>query len=157
MKVCSRCKQPKKLSEFTARTASKDGLTAACTSCLNKSKRFDYMLEPEKTMRRVKKNHVIRREKDPIYRRAWNHWKYASEIGRVPGWVSFSRDMLPRYRELLEGKESWSIDHIIPLRGKNVSGLHVPSNLQALPTTAENTSKGNKFCSNLLDMYENAL
>ena len=38
----------------------------------------------------------------------------------------------------------WQVDHVIPLRGKRVSGLHVPSNLRVVPTSV-NLRKGNKY------------
>jgi hypothetical protein len=38
----------------------------------------------------------------------------------------------------------WHVDHTIPLRGRIVSGLHVPTNLQVIPG-AENSRKGNRM------------
>ena len=38
----------------------------------------------------------------------------------------------------------WHVDHIIPLNGVNVSGLHVIENIQVIPA-AENLLKNNKY------------
>lgn len=45
----------------------------------------------------------------------------------------------------------YSVDHIIPLQGKLVCGLHVETNLRVIPY-AENLSKGNRFIEKLLDV-----
>lgn len=42
------------------------------------------------------------------------------------------------------------VDHVIPLYGKTVSGLHVPSNLQIL-TQAQNVAKSNMYAELLGD------
>ena len=153
MKVCSRCGTAKSLLEFTRRAASKDGFTSACSECLRKQKRIDYICEPEKTKSRVKRNQKIRASNDPIYKRAWGQWKYAKALGRVPKWVSFSKDLLPAYVELLSKFPGATIDHIIPLQGRCVSGLHVPNNLQVM-SASENSSKGASFNDNLLRLYD---
>lgn len=38
----------------------------------------------------------------------------------------------------------WEVDHIVPLKGRGVCGLHVPWNLRVIPQS-ENRAKGNKL------------
>jgi hypothetical protein len=42
----------------------------------------------------------------------------------------------------------YEVDHIIPLKGRNVSGLHVLENLQYIPAEL-NRSKGNRVPLNI--------
>ena len=64
----------------------------------------------------------------------------AEKLQRMPPWVD-KQAIAEIYANRPEGHH---VDHIIPLRGKNVSGLHVPWNLQYLPAK-ENMSKGNRY------------
>lgn len=73
----------------------------------------------------------------------------ANKIQRTPRWLTqLHFDQIELFyesaRELTkEFGFQIDVDHIIPLRGVNVSGLHVPWNLQLL-SHDENMSKGNK-------------
>jgi 5-methylcytosine-specific restriction endonuclease McrA len=63
---------------------------------------------------------------------------------RVPKWLS-KEDKQAINQIYLKAKElGMEVDHIIPLRGETVSGLHVPSNLQIL-SRLENRKKSNKI------------
>lgn len=59
---------------------------------------------------------------------------------RIPKWADLKA--IRRFYEACP--KGYEVDHIIPLMGKNVCGLHVLENLQYL-TIFENRSKGNNF------------
>lgn len=68
---------------------------------------------------------------------------------RMPSWLNAADrlefDTVYAYCAALRSAGlNYHVDHIVPLRGKSVSGLHVPWNLQVIPAV-ENMSKGNKF------------
>lgn len=69
-----------------------------------------------------------------------------------PQWIRDNKDLmwimqeaydLAALRTKMFGFQ-WHVDHKVPLRGKTVSGLHVPWNLQVIPGS-ENCSKSNRF------------
>jgi hypothetical protein len=69
---------------------------------------------------------------------------------RTPAWLTIDDYwMIEQAYELAAMRTkmfgfSWHVDHIVPLQGKLVSGLHVPSNLSVI-TGAENIRKSNYF------------
>ena len=75
--------------------------------------------------------------------------RQASEILATPKWLSqFQVAQIENMYWLCHdlkavSGEIYHVDHIVPLRGKNVCGLHVPWNLQVLPADI-NLSKGAK-------------
>ncbi len=65
----------------------------------------------------------------------------------MPSWVDEDsiKAIYAEARQLeLETGVKYHVDHIIPVQGENVSGLHVPWNLQILKAS-ENIAKSNKM------------
>jgi len=74
---------------------------------------------------------------------ARNKLRRESKRRATPAWIS-PRQVRQMEAFYLTRPVGWHVDHIVPLRGENVCGLHVPWNLQHLPST-DNMQKGNRY------------
>ncbi len=120
-KFCPRCEKVLDYSEFYTNSTSSDGIQDYCKACSTTYRKESYAKDPQ---REIHKNSTRKRCRDELQTPKWANTEEIAEI----------------YRNRPEG---YHVDHILPLNGKNVSGLHVPSNLQYL-TASENLSKSNK-------------
>ena len=82
-------------------------------------------------------------------RNLWTANYRSAKDERQPSWLNvghlFEMESIYNYCAALRSAGlDYHVDHIVPLRGNTVSGLHVPWNLQVI-TGAENMSKGNCF------------
>jgi hypothetical protein len=94
--------------------------------------------EKTKEYRKVKR--AKWRKDNPAKVRAYTANYRASKKCAIPFWADLDK-ITEFYLKCPDGHE---VDHIVPLRGKEVCGLHTLENLQYLPTL-ENRSKGNKL------------
>ena len=167
MKVCNKCKENKPLDQFWNSKAVNSGKCARCIDCMseyaktykkknrkkmneylkkwhkeNPGKHREYYLNYRKNDNfkelHKKRNDRYRKRKPHINRAKWTRY-YTKKIKACPSWVN-QEQLKIIYENCPEGYE---VDHIIPLQGESVSGLHVPWNLQYL-TRSENASKSNK-------------
>ena len=166
MKICTKCKISKSYSEFYKQSFnSKDGYQSHCKKCDNVRKEKWKKVNPDKAKLHAKtadsnkysagRNTILARNKlwkqqNPEKVLAMDAKRRASILKRTPKWLTDNDFwMIEEAYELavLRAKMfgfPWHVDHIIPLQGKYVSGLHVPSNLRVVPGS-ENLAKGNSY------------
>jgi len=99
---------------------------------------------------RVKAMQKAWRKQNPSKCRALNRKYEQRKAKACPTWLTPEQlSEIQQYYWLAKDLQSvtgevYHVDHIVPLKGKNVCGLHVPWNLQVLPADI-NMSKGNSF------------
>jgi hypothetical protein len=96
--------------------------------------------DPEAVRELERKHGRIKRQRYPKRKLAEVRKRQADKLQRTPAWADLSA-IRKFYEDCPVG---FVVDHIIPLRGKFVSGLHVLENLQYL-TPLANLEKGNRF------------
>ena len=132
----------------------KDGNCVNCTKIkLNKYRELNHSLVNERRRASKETNRKstarwIKANADVV--NAWNMKRYAAKKHRTPAWLTkIDAERIENVYKLatLQSKITgtiWHVDHIIPLQGKYVSGLHVPANLRAIPG-ADNIRKRNSY------------
>jgi 5-methylcytosine-specific restriction endonuclease McrA len=123
--------------------------------------RLSEVKERKKNKQRIRRLNpaviAVERERDALYAKMNPHLfaaktrkRKAAKLLRTPSWLSdqHKKEINNFYLEAAEISkivgEFYTVDHIVPLQGKAVSGLHVPWNLQIL-SRVENSSKGNRI------------
>ena len=98
----------------------------------------------------VKENHR-EYERSNLIRNAIKQSNYrAKKAERTPKWDQELTQFVVEEAHHLRGMRDrmfpfkWDVDHVIPLRGELVSGLHVWNNLQVIPAST-NRSKNNNY------------
>lgn len=144
--------------------------TGTCVECRKENEKQRYYANPEKTKERVKAKYnanaeALREKRKQHYylnvdieralakeqSRKWRQnnpgkhsalrYRYEQAIKeRTPKWAN-TQDIIDFYAGCPKG---FHVDHILPLRGKFVSGLHTVNNLQYLKAE-DNLKKSNKY------------
>jgi len=119
---------------------------------------FYHSLSPEQKLERARKSRQVSHEsirraaqmwakRNPGKKNAETAKRRAMEKLAMPHWVD-RKAMRAVYveckRQCAETGQRLEVDHIVPLQGKNVCGLHVPWNLQIIPST-DNRKKANRL------------
>jgi len=151
VKVCIGCRLNKPLDCYKPHLQAGDLKQPRCTECLRVYRRvYNKKNKDRENLRKIAWANE-NREKTLAAKAKWQktnkgHYnalqanRRARILRATPKWADLNA-IKEFYKNCPEGYE---VDHIIPLQGKNISGLHVIGNLQYLPKSI-NRKKSNKY------------
>jgi 5-methylcytosine-specific restriction endonuclease McrA len=137
------------------------GVTSHCKLCIKKSRKRSYVKHREKRVATSKAYYENNKDKIKASRKRYrqssegkakinarNNKRKAQKLQATPKWLTEEHfkqiEQFYIAAKDLRWEDEMHVDHIVPLNGVTISGLHVPWNLQLL-TKEENLRKGNKF------------
>ena len=161
MKTCTKCLIDKDCDLFHKDASRKDGYRNLCKACVAVYMQQHHVKNQTHITAKAIKWVAENREK---HNAKCNQWakqnaakvnartarRYACKTQATPKWLNADDYwMIEQAYELATLRTKlfgfpWEVDHIVPLRGKKVMGLHTPWNLQVV-TQTENRRKSNSF------------
>ena len=169
-KVCPMCKDTKPLGMFSPDARTRSGVQSRCKPCQANVNKIARAKNPEKHRAAVKastqKHYVKKLQRNATYRLknpqkvvVWkqqdrltnrsrvladNAYRRAATKQRTAAWANLAaiKSIYEEAQQVSMLVGDWyHVDHVIPLMGKDVCGLHVETNLQIIPAV-ENLRKG---------------
>jgi len=152
-KFCNKCQQTLEDSSFNKR-ADRPGLRAHCRKCCAKrpSRRKKPIMTPEqrKESQRLARKRYNETKERKAKQAAYEAHRRAAKLKATPKWLTETHlAHIAAYYECAAAISAYlgtqmDVDHIVPLKGKEVCGLHVPWNMQVMQHIG-NVSKNNKL------------
>jgi hypothetical protein len=142
-KKCFKCGEVKHVFNFSKHSTGKYGVATTCKPCKSVYRKEYYIKNKDKetiksaewSSNNLHKKREYRAKRRATILKATPIWSNSQAIKRIYS----EADFLSKATGI-----KYEVDHIIPLQGGNVCGLHVPNNLQVIKM-ADNRKKSARY------------